>query len=349
MNFEKFPASASKYEKSSETRMDKTDEIIKKLEEGSSFKRLEEEDGNCILESKEGEKFSIELITSPEQPEVEEIQNILEHTFNQKEMDPIEVLKAAIKGETPGGEKDITQYKVYTLKNETGKIISFLAGGILDLKDKFGNDTNKTIFMCTYIVTEKELRQKGFGRELYISSLIDAKKESKSKGKIFKAFAAEVVSKAESFWNNVGLKRAYLKISENNFEELKYIQPPTEWDSGTGEPAEGAGESPEHFMVSMMDGRQGITQKEVLEIVDAFYRWTHRWRRSEFNNETAFTNCNRQVDAIEEKLRNQFLQGNKNLILLDKEQRRLALESGIKVLEHIGADEVVNQAGREDL
>lgn len=353
MSFEKFHAPALKNERSPETETevgaDKTGEIIEKLKEESNFKRFEEKNGNCVLESKDGEKFTIELITSPGQREVEEVQNILYETFNREEVDPVEVLKAAIKGETPNGEKDITPYKVYTLKNEKGEIIALRAGGVLDLKDEFGADTNEVIFMGTYIVTQKNLQQKGFARELFISSLIDAKKEAENKGKKFKAFAGEVVSKAEYFQNNMGVKRAYLKTSENVLEEIKYIQPPTEWNPDSGNPAERAASVPEHFMVLMMDGRQGITSKEVLEIVDAFYRWTHRWRRSDFNNKAAFLNCQRQIDAIEEELRNQLSRGDEKLILLSKEERRLVKESGIKIFEHTSADEVVNQAGEEDL
>jgi len=324
------------------------EKIIQRIRQESPFLRQEEGGGASVIE-RDGEKFKIELIKSPEQPEVEKVHDIMEKTFSSEETEPINTLREAIKGDVPIGEKEPVYYKIHVLKNEKGDVVSCFIGGLLNLKDQEGRDLDQTVFMVAYAVTEKGLRQKSFARELYVSALIDADKESKARGKTLKAFAGETTGTSEKYWNKVGLKRAYIKLGKDNLEEVKYVQPPTERNPKTGKPAKGAGIAPEHFSVAMMDGRQEIDGREVLEIVDAFNRWCYKWKRSEFDNNDAFILANKQVDAMEEKLKKQFSRGESKLILLDREGRLNVQKSGTIIHEHTAADKVENKAGEEDL
>ena len=321
---------------------------IEKLKKGSPFARSKEKGGECFIEDRAEKRFKIELIKSPEQPEVREIQKILEKTFSRAEVDPIEVLKLAMGGETLSGEKD--NYKVYVLKNEKGRIVSLLMGGPMDLLDKDGRDLNEVVFLCSYTATEKRVRQKGLARELYISAIIDAQKEAENSGREFKAFAGECTSKSESFWNKVGLKRAYIKKVKDLLEEVQYVAPPTEWDEETGRPPKNAGDSPEHLMFAIFDSTtERDNREEIAQIANAFYRWGYKGDRSEFSNEAAFQLNNGHVDDLEKKLKNQLSQGGETLVLMTRQERLAAIESGVRIIEHTAADKVVNAAGKEDL
>ena len=330
MNFENLEQKSSEVKSNFEN-------MLSLIREKSPYVRSAEQGGNCFIE-REGKKFRIERVISSEQPEVEGIYKIMEDTFDPEELEPIEVIKAGIDGKTIEGEKNPTTYKVYALKNEQGEVVAFIAGGILDLKDKNGGDSGESIFMGAYMVTENKLQHQGFGRELYASAFIDADREIKSSGRKFKALAGEVNGEVEHFFNSAGfLKRTYLKINEKTLSEVKYMQPPTDWDKETGKPAEGAGNAPEHFMVSMMDGRNNISRDEVMQMVDAFYEWSHRPEKSSFSNEEAWAKAHQYVDRVRNKLEEQLSKGEDQLVLLDREERLQLKKSGIKILEHKAA------------
>lgn len=312
--------------------------MLSRIREKSPYVRFQESGGDCLIE-REGKKFKIERIRSSEQPEVNSIYEIMEDTFDTEELEPIEVIKAGIDGKTVEGEKNPTTYKIYALKNERGEVAAFLAGGILDLRDKNGLDSIESIFMGAYMVTAKEQQYQGFGRELYASAFIDADNEIRTRGRKFKAMAGEVNGEVEHFFNSAGfLKRAYSKINEKTLSEVKYIQPPTDWDKETGKPVDGAGNAPEHFMVAILNGSSHVSRDEVMQIVDAFYEWSHRPEKSRFSSEKAWAKAHKHVDRVRNKLEEQLSKGEEQLILLDKEERLQLKKSGIKILEHSAAD-----------
>src|SRR3989344_1124022 len=192
----------------------KFESMLRGIRENSPYIRREERGGDCILEYK-GEKFKLERIKSSEQPEVEDIKKIMEDTFNKEEIEPIEVIRAGIDGKTIGGEKASVDYKIYIVKDEKEKMLAFLAGGISDLKDKNGRDTNELAVLGAYIVTKEPSQRHGLGRELYASAFIDAYQKAKETNKRLLGGAGEANDEVEPFFNAVGFtKRAYSKIDE---------------------------------------------------------------------------------------------------------------------------------------
>src|SRR5258707_534100 len=55
--------------------------------------------------------------------------------FVKEEVDPIEVLKAAIDGSLFDGSKDIARYRLYVARDEAGKIQSVYTGGMVGMAD----------------------------------------------------------------------------------------------------------------------------------------------------------------------------------------------------------------------
>ena len=129
------------------------------LSQKSRFQRSTLESPNCELEIGE-KKYRVELIERGDHPDLSHVQNLLVDTFSEAEVDPEEILRAAVEGRTPWGGVELP-YRVYAIKDSEGKVVSMLSGGLLDLKDQEGNASGESCFMVGYAVTDKDARQGG--------------------------------------------------------------------------------------------------------------------------------------------------------------------------------------------
>ena len=316
------------------------------LTQKSRFRRSSLESPNCELEIGE-KKYSVELIERRDHPDLAQVQNLLVDTFSEAEVDPEEILRAAVEGKTPWGIGDLP-YRVYAIKDAEGKAVSMLSGGLLEMRDREGNDSGESMFMVGYAVTDKNARQGGLAREAYISALIGAAADAEAQGRKFAFAAGECTYTSERFWNNVGWKRVYAADAPGetkSYGELKYIQPAVDFDEETGEPTEGAGEAPEHLMIDSFN-RMPPTKEQIAQTVEAFYLWCNKWPREAFATDAAYENCMRYVEGFEQKFRKE-LEDAGQIIFLDQPSREKALQKGISIREYEEADHK-EESGEED-
>lgn len=316
---------------------------IQKLQKESGFKRSNPNFANTTLEI-EGKQYQIEVVEDKDSPVLSQVQQLFTDTFGEEEVDPEEILRAAVAGETPFGTEDEIKYKVIVLK-EGDKVVSVVAGGHLDLRDKQGNPTKETMLMIGYAVTDKNIRQGGLAREAYISALIDAAVEAQKQGKKFTFAAGECTFTSERFWNRVGWKRVYAQTgSKQEYTELPYIQPALDFDPETGDIATGAGEAPEHLMIDSFD-QAPPDKKRIIQTVEAFYRWCNIWPKQAFKNEQAYYKHLQYIQKIAGDFEN-FVNNSGQLIYLDAPSREKSKQKGLSIHEYAAADH--GASGSED-
>ncbi|MEN9342146.1 MAG: hypothetical protein RIQ54_402 [Candidatus Parcubacteria bacterium] len=309
-------------------------ERVSQLQKESLFIRSNADHWNTTIE-REGQKFSIELITDPKSPDISQVQELFESVFGSEEVDPEEILRQGIEGITSSGEPDEVLYKIFTVKNSTGKVVSVVSGGVLNLRDKKDTISDRNVLMIAYAVTDPSTRMSGLAREAYISSLMEASVQSEMGGQKLDKAAGECTYTSEKFWNRVGWKRTYQEETDGTFREMAYIQPALDFNEDTGLPVEENSEAPEHLMI---DGfKSEVTSKDAVAIVQAFYRWCNRWPKDAFKSDEAYRAHIEYIDAFFEEFRSQIDQ-EKPLISLTKEERDRKIASGVKFLEYSEAD-----------
>lgn len=311
---------------------------VGRLLERSKFKRSTIETPDCELEI-EGNRFRVESIQNREHPDLAQVQRLLVETFGEEEVDPEEILRNAVEGKNVSGEEEGVKYKVYTIKNGEGRVVSMLTGGLLDIQDKNGANTGETLFMVAYCVTDKNARQNGLAREAYISAIVDVVKESELQGKTLSFAAGECVSTSEKFWNNVGWKRVYKAHAPGDakeYDELKYVQPPLDFNTATGESSEGAGEAPEHLMIDSFE-RMSPSKEQIVRTVQAFYRWCNIWPHEAFESEEAYEKHLEYSTRQEQKFIDDIKNGG-SLIYLDQKSREKGRGKGVIIHDYEEAD-----------
>ncbi len=315
---------------------------VDQLQAESKFARTNE-GVNTIIEIA-GEKFSIERIKDPESADLSQVQSLFEEVFGAEEVDPEEILRNAVGGRSAfDPEQQDIEYKVFTVKDKEGKVISVVSGGILELIRNEDEDTKENIFMVAYAVTDPSARQGGLAREAYISALQHAAEESEQNGKKLAFAAGECTYTSEKFWNKVGWERLYKKTSEGNFKEIEYIQPALDFDENTGLPAEDAGEAPEHLMI---DGfGESIKAEDAIATVAAFYQWCNMWPPEAFESDEAYKKHQAYVEEKMAEFKEQFEESGE-LRMMKKSEREAMQKNGMTVEEFTAADH--GDAGEED-
>lgn len=316
---------------------------IEILKERSKFHRAEENFPTGFIEIGD-KRFQIESVESGADPVLRDVQNLFEKTFGAEEVDREDVLRNAIDGKSPWGTPGI-KYKIFTLKDSEGRLVSTLTGAQLDLLDAKGKPSGETAFFIGYAVTEKDIRQSGLARELYISALMRIAAEAEAQGKKLKFAVGECKYQSERFWNSVGWKRAYAQTGDKKeYSELKYIQPALDFNEETGEVAADAGTAPEHLMVDAF-GAEPPDKEAALKAVQAIYNYNNVWPREAFSNEMAYEKHLKHTEDLEREMK-EFLDGSGQLIFLDFTSRQKARVAGVKIHEHIEADR--GETGKED-
>ncbi len=316
---------------------------IEKLQSESSFERSDKHSANCTIES-EGKKFTIEVIEKGDDPKINNVHRLFKKTFGAEEVDPPKVTREAVDGHSPDWNTNFPKYRIVTIKDELGRLVTAFTGAQLDLLDEKGQTTGEAVYSVGYAVTSSTARQKGLAREAYISALVDATNEAKKENKTLKFSIGECTYTSEKFWNSVGWKRIYAKTGDNQYEELKYVQPALDFDEQTGKPTEDAGECPEHLMVDSFGGNPPDA-RELGRLHEALLHYNGDWPASAFENEKAHQANGKYMGGFKRKFTD-YLEKHSELVYLDAEERKAMKEQGVKIKEHTAADN--GDAGKED-
>jgi len=315
---------------------------ISRLQDESPFERSDKYSANCEIEC-EGKKFRIEVIEKGDDPRINNVHRLLKKTFGAEEVDPPKVTREAVDGYSPDWDMYFPKYRIVIVKDELDRIISVFTGAQLDILDEKGNPTGETVYSVGYAVTSTTARQKGLAREAYISALIDASKEAKRQGKILKYAIGECTYTSEKFWNSVGWRRVYVKTGDNEFTELRYVQPALDFNEETGKPSEDAGECPEHLMIDCFG--MNPSAEELKRLHDALLHYNGDWPEAAFKDKKAYHIHINYMQKFKDKM-SSFLREHDQLVFLDIEGRESAKKNGFKIKEHKAADR--GDAGKED-
>ncbi len=319
-------------------------ETIKRLQkESKDIKRSNETEANCTIEI-EGKKYTIETIERGDDPKLRDVQKLFERTFGKEEVDPEEILRNAVDGHTASGQPD-NKYRIMTVWNEKGKLVSAFTGGQLEMMDENGKATGESVYSVGYAVTDKRNRRKGLAEQAYISALIDATKEAQSEGNTLKMAIGECTYTSEKYWNRIGWKRMYGKSEDGKtLTELKYTQPALDFDTETGKPTEDAGEAPEHLMVDSF-GTGEPSKEYITRAYQAVVHYNADWPKEEFDNPAAFKTHVEYMDNLRANFINPLREGG-DLVFMNAKARAEAKKNGINVMGHDAADH--GEAGKED-
>jgi len=316
-----------------------TEVALKGLIAKSSYNRLDPKNHDTLIEAN-GERFSIEMVPDGQSERLTSVQHIFENTFGEEEVDPEDVLRAAVDGKSSWeGEKEATKYQVHNVVDSNNEIASIVTGGRLDLTDANNKSSGKQMFMISYAVTTDAARRKGLATEAFVSAITKADKDAHADGKELTYVVGEVNASAEEYVNSLGRYRVYAESREQpgKFTELRYIQPPLDFDPKTGLPAEGAGNAAEHLMISNYHGKT-LEKGDVLSVVRAMYTWCNTWPRSAFESDEAHATHQTYVQGVWKEFKEQ-VEASDSLVLMSKETREQSRNTpGITIEDHMEAD-----------
>lgn len=308
--------------------------MLARLRETSKYARSTQNAPECTIEQG-GKRYEIRMVGENDLATMAEIQKLSEETFGEDEVDPINVLQAGVKGQLLDGSPDIARYRLFVARDESGKIQSVYAGGLIEMVTDQEQPNGESVFMGAYGITRPESQRQGIVRELYISSIMQAAADAYTQGKKLVMIAGECTWSSEPAWNAVGLHRVYVKSGENEYTELSYVQPALEFDAKTGLPDEDSGEVPEHLMVEFLEGEP--SKERTLAAVASMYRWCNLYPRNFFNSEEAYAAHQKYIASIQKEF-SDFLFANGPLHLLSSKERAELKEKGLVIHEYTKAD-----------
>lgn len=313
---------------------------------GSAFDRAEPTNPDTTIDNGE-HRYKLNRIPDGQAEIIPEIQKFFENKFGKDEVDPEEVFRNAIDGNTAWGTKDVATYQVHTIQNEAEKVLHTLAGGRLQLTDSNGRSLDTQMFMIAYAMTDASVQGQGLPQESYASAIMQAAKDAAAEGKQLSLSGIEAVHTSEDLLNKIGFKRVYIESTDKpgSYEELRYVQPALDFDPATGAVAEDAGTAAEHLMVHGF-GKQEPTKEDILATVRAFYTWNNTWPQEAFENVAALEAHRQHVQAVWSEFKDQIEKGGR-LVYLDKDGRERMRRDGSNIFEHTAANKAGN-TGPED-
>lgn len=307
------------------------------FEQPSTTKEENKEAERTAFETKDGEKLFARRVESPEDPQVEKIQEMLETHLGKEEVDPIEVMKQSMTGKMETGE-EVPPYLVHVAENSKGEIKGVQMGAVVEtVNDKREVSEKSGVLLDCYSVVSPEMRNQGIWKELFRNQEKSATKDAERRGLGIKGFMAEAHNDLEPILNQEGVKRAYIKTKDGSFRELPYEQPPLDWNPKTGKPGEDAGIVPEHLMLKLTSGKNGLSGKELMEMVRGMYLYNNYREEEYFKTPKAYERHTGFVKGIEQKLTD-FI-GKRKVQLLSGSEREAMKNKGIKFIEHRGKED----------
>ena len=263
----------------------KMQEWIAELKSTSKFSREKTADGREKIRSAEGEEFFIRQIKDPQDPATKKLHKFLLSALSADEVDDLDTIRGAMTG---------GNYAYHAIEDQSGKMVSVSNVGYLETKlPEQEKATKEAVAFVAYIVTDPNFREKGLGSELYQNIYGFALQEAKSRDHNLKGFIGEAVSTVEPFLNRMGRKRMYFEDRDGNLREVPYMQAPLEWDKKTGRPISRA--VPEHLMLRLTSGKQGLSVDELLSMVWALYEDNNIPPDEFFRSEDAAEECYNKV------------------------------------------------------
>ncbi|MDD5342484.1 MAG: hypothetical protein PHI73_04085 [Patescibacteria group bacterium] len=298
--------------------------------------REEQPDGRLIIETREGEKYTIERLTDPEDPRLREAHALMSSEFSEDVMDDLETLQSALAGKVIGSEEDLdTPLQIHIIERE-GRVVGTSQSATLKCLDSDGSETGKKMVMVTSLVTEKSTRQTGAGTELWRKLVLDA-----SRSEEISAVVDEAAGKAETFYETVGMRRLFIELEDGTMAEIPYYQSvlADSWNKKTGEPLAGNKPEPLHFSAALLDREtQEMTTQELMSQIRGVMNYDSYQVLGYFKgNRKAF---DRHEEILGQDLARleQFLAQAKDgkVHLLTKKERK---ESGKTVVDHKSLDD----------
>ncbi|MFA6553029.1 MAG: GNAT family N-acetyltransferase [Patescibacteria group bacterium] len=250
------------------------EKISNELRQGNTYERTILPDGRIELKNKEGETFFLEALDGPKEKEVHEIQQFMEKVFNPDEIDPEEVTMECL--QTLNDPRERANYLLQMIKDNKGEVVGVMNAAYIPSRTEGGENSGYGVTSVGYVMVDPEQQGKGLARELYADLYERAGMAAQKHGEEMRFVVGEAVSTVEETLNKLGDRgRVYFKNAQGQWEEPQYVQPPLEYDADNGGAAEGAGSSPEHFMVGTVDGRRTITRDEFLTSVRSVYEYNN--------------------------------------------------------------------------
>ncbi|RJQ35071.1 GNAT family N-acetyltransferase [Candidatus Parcubacteria bacterium] len=309
--------------------------FMQRLIERSRYTRDDPSNFNTGLE-RNGEKFTTETIESIDHPDFPKMLDLFRKTFKPDEVDSPETMQQYM---------EESELLMHIMKNDKDEVVAALLGYRFDMGSNDPAFANKSIFGVDMVTTNPEYQRKGLARELYISAAMKAEKNAQAEGKKTSLAMGECTSTSEKFWNDVGWKRIYTVDTKNKkLTELKYVQPPVEFDAKTGKSAEGLSAIPEHFMTDSLERKTPPTKEEIAA-VGAEWLSSFAEPQDSFESPEAYTTHEAMMQGYVDDFQKQ-LTGAERTVLLTERARRLLLRRGWSIEEHTAADGGV--AGPED-
>ncbi|EKD78850.1 MAG: hypothetical protein ACD_41C00248G0001 [uncultured bacterium] len=295
-------------------------------------------------------RFTIEVLDSPEHPTLPEAYALLQNNFDPEELDSLELVKDQMRGLRCGYEMG-AKISLFAIKDENGEVITTLDGGLLPLLDEQGNETGEKVFGVFYVATDDKWKKYGLGREIMLDAYRFMEQKAKEQSTKLIGATGECTWTSQRYWENLGWRRVYGDDGKGVIEEIRYTQPPLEFDLETGEVEEGSGEAPEHFMVHLFDksalADPRETARRLTSMCRAIYRTNNYINEKAFkeahpgrpeNAKAAYENHLRAIKPLEESFAEQ-LKGGRPIGFYSEAELIVLAKKGREVVEAWGSDE----------
>jgi len=306
----------------------KMQEWIAELKSTSKFSREKMADGREKIRSADGQDFFVRRIENPQDPAVKKLHKFLLSALSADEVDDLDTIRGAMAGR---------DYAYHAIEDQSGKMVSVSNVGYLETElPEQKKGTKEGMAFVAYIVTGRNFRKMGLGSELYQNIYSFALQEAKSRGHGLKSVIGEAGT-VEPFLNRMGRKKMYFEDRDGNLREVPYLQAPLEWDKKTGKPMSRA--VPEHLMLRLTNGKQGLNIDELLPMVWALYKDNNIPPNEFFRSKAAQEKNYARVVGYLEKLKKALRESKDGRLFLmsaeEREQKARELQAGGKNLyEH---------------
>lgn len=191
-----------------------------------------------------------------------------------------------------------------------------------------------TALALTYSSTRVADRNRGLATEGNALIVQHGKAIANAMGKPIKLVTAETTPESRSFWESVGLKRAYLALSPSKVVQVRYVQRALDFGDD-GLPTEDAGEVPLHMMYLPLGD---ITIAELIEATDAVADWSSLWGPDDFDTKKAYKAHVAYNNMHRDEFHAQF-DGDAELMFLSEAEVEHLRSTGVRVVHFIEADE----------
>ncbi|MBI2582050.1 hypothetical protein HYV87_02910 [Candidatus Woesearchaeota archaeon] len=289
--------------------------LLFRLEDTSSYHRHFGANGQDLLQSHEGENFTIKRITNPEDPALKHAHDLFWQEFGYG-TDYFSLMQEL------APDKNLAYHVIL---NDEEKVVAASNSGYLAL----GN-VSESILAVWLMVVDKEHRGKKLVQELYQDIYrFGLERVSAEKTKL-KAIVGEAsckqLEKIEYVLNRseIGRKRVYYQDQNEIVHEVPYVSPPLKWNIHSGVPEEEA--QPNRLMLRLLDSRQSMPAYELLEIIARIYEDSYAPVRTYFSDQTGFEQATGIFNGYFKRIEKELAEAKDGeVFLLSAEERKQRL------------------------